>query len=99
MFSMFPYAVSVNRVFVIYVLVYACAMTAISLLIYLMINLVNNYKIAVTLLIAVLLCEYMLYGRIQYNSTFNSLKYINVFNIIFPEALILCMRTGEEMAL
>lgn len=84
MFSMFPYAVSVNRIFVIYVLVYACAMTAISLFIYLMINLVNNYKIAVTLLIAVLLCEYMLYGRIQYNSTFNSLKYINVFNIIFP---------------
>lgn len=84
MFSMFPYAVSVNRVFVIYALVYACAMTAISLLIYFMINLVNNYKIAVTLLIAVLLCEYMLYGRIQYNSTFNSLKYINVFNIIFP---------------
>lgn len=84
MFSMFPYAVSVNRIFVIYTLVYACAMTSISLLIYLMINLVNNYKIAVTLLIAVLLCEYMLYGRIQYNSTFNSLKYINVFNIIFP---------------
>lgn len=84
MFSMFPYAVSVNQIFVIYALVYACAMTAISLFIYLMINLVNNYKIAVTLLIAVLLCEYMLYGRIQYNSTFNSLKYINVFNIIFP---------------
>ena len=41
MFSMFPYAVSVNQIFVIYVLVYACAMTAISLLIYLMINLVK----------------------------------------------------------
>lgn len=84
MFNMFPYAVSVNQLFVMYILVYACAMTAISLVIYFMINLVRNYKIAVTVLIAVLLCEYMLYSRIQYNSAFNSLKYINVFNVIFP---------------
>ncbi len=86
MFGMFPYAISVNRFLVMYVLVYIIAMTAISLLIYLMINLVNNYKAAVTLLIAVLLCEYILYGRIPYNSAFNSLKYINVFNVIFPGA-------------
>lgn len=84
MFNMFPYAVSVNQIFVMYILVYACAMTVISFVIYFMINIVNNYKIAVTLMIAVLLCEYMLYSRMQYNSAFNSLKYINVFNVIFP---------------
>ena len=83
LFNMFPYAISINQFFVLYCLVYALAMFTIGLFIYFVINLISNYKVAVTLVIVIFLCEYLLYNKIQYNSQFNALKYINIINILF----------------
>lgn len=35
------------------------------------------------MVIVIFLCEYLLYNKIQYNSQFNALKYINIINILF----------------
>ena len=51
LFNMFPYAISINQFFVLYCLVYALAMFTIGLFIYFVINLISNYKVAVTLVI------------------------------------------------
>lgn len=81
--NMFPYAISINQFFVLYCLVYALAMLTIGLFIYFAINLISNYKVAVTLAIVIFLCEYLLYNKVSYNSQFNALKYINIMNILF----------------
>ncbi len=83
MFNMFPYAISINKFFVIYCLVYALAMLTIGLFIYFAINLISNYKVAVTLVIVIFLCEYLLYNKVSYNSQLNMFKYINIMNILF----------------
>jgi len=84
MFSMFPLKISVGEFFCLYCLIFAFAMAVLGMLFYLFIYLFKNYKLTVVLLIAIFLCEFILYENIESNSALCVLKYINLINLLIP---------------
>ncbi|MDO5382960.1 MAG: hypothetical protein Q4F06_09650 [Eubacteriales bacterium] len=84
MFSMLPYRLNVIQFFVWYCVISAISLIAIGLLEYLVISILDNYKIAIVIMFAIFGAEYLLYKHITSDSMLCVLKYINIINVCIP---------------
>lgn len=85
MFSMFPLKISIWQFFIMYCAIFAVAMISFGLISYLFVSMFKNYKIAMVVILAIFLCEYLLYNNIEKNSALCILHYVNIINVIIPQ--------------
>lgn len=96
MFEMFPLQVSILQFFLLYCLLSAIGMYALGMLIYAVLLLIRSEKFSYMVWIGIFAAEYFLYYRIASNSTWCFLKYVNLFQIIFPGYAVRYENWGYE---